>query len=143
VLAALGASRQQAEAMADHSLGMADPWDALVCFLERGLDLLCVNLGLRDIMIGPPLQETGELAAEFGSAGGDLLRRAARAGRVRDGLTAADLLLLQCALSEMARHCRGVHESLPRRFLQVFLDGIQVCAKPARGQPRLQPGRGL
>ncbi len=138
IVAAVGASHDQLAEIAADALATADPWEALVTFLERGLDLLSGNLGLRDVALGsyPAGDRPAGLSHWFGPVMGQLLERASAAGRLRDGVTAADLLVLQCALTELARHSRGVYEACPRRYLQIFIDGMEH----RDGQPGLGPG---
>jgi AcrR family transcriptional regulator len=141
ILAALGASHDQMAEIAADALAMADPWEALVTFLERGLEMLSGNLGLRDVALGshPAGDGPAGLSYRFGPVIDQLLERASAAGRLRDGVTAADLLVLQCTLTELARHSRDVHEPYPRRYLQIFMDGIRY----RDGQPALGHGASL
>ena len=141
IQAALGASHDEMAAIAADALAMADPWEALVTFLERGLEVLSANLGLRDVALASPAAAGGPalLSHRFGRVIDELLARASAAGRLRPGVSTADLLVLQCTLTELARHSRDVYEPYPHRYLQIFIDGIQY----RHGQPVLGPGASL
>ena len=68
IVAAVGASHDQLAEIAADALATADPWEALVTFLERGLDLLSGNLGYGTSRLAPIRPGTGLPGCPIGSA---------------------------------------------------------------------------
>lgn len=102
-------------------------WDGLVLLLDRGLAVLASNLGLREIALGSGAHQAYEAAANrFVPFVETLLRRAEAEGDIRAGVTVEDLMMVQCMVSEVARHSVGIRPDAWRRYLQLLMDGIRV-----------------
>ena len=116
------------------ALAADDPWDGLVLFLDRAADLLAANLGLREVALGaaPESELFAGLRARFEPVAEELIARAHAGGQLDEGVGPADVLVLLCVLTEVARHSPE-GSRLYRRYLQMFLEG----ARRADGRPAL------
>lgn len=125
-------------AAAVDSTRMADPWQAVECFLQRSLELQVADRGLKELMLGA--SEDGHARLERAKDSiqplvEEILERARRAGVVREDLTATDLFMLQHAISEAADFTREQAPDAWRRLLTVVLDGL----RPDRRRPSAMP----
>ena len=116
---------------------MSDPWEALVHFLERSMELQVEDRGLKELLLG-----TGTAHARIERGRQQIqpiveaiLGRAQQAGVVREDLTVADLLLLQHAIGEAAEYTREVAPEVWRRIMLIALDGL----RPDRRRPSPMP----
>jgi AcrR family transcriptional regulator len=124
-------------AVATASLEMSDPWEALVHFLERSMELQVENRGLKELVHGTT---TGHARIEQGRQQiqplvDAVLHRAQQARVVRDDLTITDLPLLQHAIGEVADYTRETSPEAWRRVMLIALDGL----RPDRRRPSPMP----
>jgi AcrR family transcriptional regulator len=124
-------------AVATASLEMPDPWEALVHFLERSMELQVENRGLKELLRGTT---TGQASIEqarqqIQPVVEAVLHRAQQAGVVREDLTITDLPLLQHAVGEVADYTREVSPETWRRIMLIALDGL----RPDRRRPSPMP----
>jgi AcrR family transcriptional regulator len=124
-------------AVATASLEMSDPWEALVHFLERSMELQVENRGLKELLHGTT---TGQARIEqarqqIQPVVEAVLHRAQQARVVRDDLTITDLPLLQHAIGEVADYTREVSPEAWRRIMLIALDGL----RPDRRRPSPMP----
>lgn len=107
-----------------------DPWDGIVMFLQRSLELQTANRGFKQHMfshdehalrarerITPPVER--------------LFARAHRAGALAPGLDPTDLLLLSFAISEASDFVHRNHPELWRRQMHYLLEGMRNRPSPA------------
>jgi AcrR family transcriptional regulator len=124
-------------AVATASLEMSDPWEALVHFLERSMELQVENRGLKELLHGTT---TGQARIEqarqqIQPVVEAVLHRAQQARVVRDDLTITDLPLLQHAIGEVADYTREASPHAWRRIMLIALDGL----RPDRRRPSPMP----
>jgi AcrR family transcriptional regulator len=124
-------------AAATNSLETSDPWEALVSFLERSMELQVKDRGLKELLLETSTAhariEQGRQAIEPIVA--TILGRAQEAGVVRDDIIVSDLLLLQHAIGEAAEYTREVAPEVWRRVMSIALDGL----RPDRRRPSPMP----
>jgi len=124
-------------AMATESVEMTDPWEALVHFLERSMELQVKDRGLKELLLGT---STAHARIEQGRQQiqpivAAILQRAQDAGVVRGDIAVSDLLLLQHAVGEAADYTREVAPEAWRRVMLIALDGL----RPDRRRPSPMP----
>ncbi len=124
-------------ATASASLEIEDPWDGLVHFIERSLELQVADRALKELLLST---STAHARIELGRRQIQpiveaVLDRARRAGAVREDFVVSDLLLLQHAVSEAAAYTQEVAPEAWRRVLQIALDGL----RPDRRRPTPMP----
>jgi AcrR family transcriptional regulator len=119
------------------ALAVADPWTALVGFIETTLEMLAEDRGLKELLHG-----TGRGQANLERARQEilpitarLLERAQASGAIRTDVTVPDLQLAQYALSELATATHDVDPEVWRRILVILLDGL----RPDRRRPSPMP----
>jgi AcrR family transcriptional regulator len=118
---------------ASESLELADPWAAVVSFLERSLELQAEDRGLKEVLLS---SAHGQARVEHARQEIEplvvaLLERARAAGVIREDLEVHDLLLLQHAVGEVADYTREADPQVWRRMLVIVLDGL----RPDRRRP--------
>jgi AcrR family transcriptional regulator len=124
-------------AVATSSLEMSDPWEALVHFLVRSMELQVEDRALKEL-----LHSTTEAHARVERGRRQIqpvveaiLVRAQQAGVVREDLAITDLPLLQHAIGEVADYTREVSPEAWRRIMLIALDGL----RPDRRRPSPMP----
>ena len=133
------------EAILNEVLACPDPWEGLVLYLERALQIQAQDLGMAQILSGQHARpEKYDWSRDrLAPLVEKIAERARLAGVVRDDLTGVDLILLQVSLTALAKVAHGRAESvgredlaeLYRRYLWVFLDGL----RPGRDAPSELP----
>jgi len=124
-------------AAAADSAEMPDPWEALVHFLERSMEMQVKDRGLKELLLGTTtaharIEQARQQIRPIVAA---LLDRAQQAGVVRDDINVPDLMLLQHAIGESADYTREVAPEGWRRLLSIALDGL----RPDRRRPSPMP----
>lgn len=114
---------------AEAALADSDGWRVLVDFLERVVDAdvhsLTVHLAgtfTPDPSMFPDVQRAGELNDE-------IIRRAAASGRLREGVTTADLGLVLEACAAITLPDKERTAQLRRRVLAMLVDGLAASGK--------------
>jgi AcrR family transcriptional regulator len=119
------------------SLEMSDPWEALVHFIERSLELQVQDRALKELLHSTA---TGHARIEGARERiqpivEDIVGRAQQAGVVREDLASSDILLLQHAIGEAAEYTGEFAPEAWRRVLVIALDGL----RPDRRRPSPMP----
>jgi AcrR family transcriptional regulator len=123
--------------LAEEGLADPDPWQGLVGFLERGLDLQACNRGLKELLHntpeGSPLVEVARdrLLPLLGA----LVERARDAGALRADIEPQDLPLVQMMMGEIIDRTRDVDPDLWRRYLALVLSGLRAHPDPTAPLP--------
>ncbi len=124
-------------ATANASLEIDDPWDGLVYFIERSLELQVADRALKELLLSTTTAhariEKGR--SEIQPIVEAVLERAQDAGVVREDFAVSDLLLLQHAVNEAAAYTHEVAPEAWRRVLCIALDGL----RPDRRRPTPMP----
>jgi len=119
---------QEVAAVAQESLQDPDPWNGLVSFLERSLDMQFGDRGLNEIINTPSLGDArvSDARDRIAPLIQRLVERAKQHGAVRPDLEQSDVMFLQAAGSAIMNRSRAVAPDLYRRYLTMFLDGIRT-----------------
>ncbi len=137
LLAVVERRAQQLLAAADSALAHDDAGPGLRSFMHAAVELQICDRGFCDAM-DSNLFANERLRAVFRQVvrrAGDLLRRAQKAGRVRDDVTAEDITML---LSGIVRAGLILEDTMPgawQRYLDLVLDGLRPeGATPLHGK---------
>ena len=115
-----------------------DPWQGVERFLHEMTEHRIADQGASDAakdhcILNPALEERRRRILDLMSA---LVRRAQKAGVVRDDLTGQDLgMLVSAAGAASGLPFPGLRDDLWKRYLGVILDGIRP-----EGATKLRPG---
>jgi hypothetical protein len=123
--------------VATASLEMSDPWEALVHFLERSMELQVQDRALKELLNSTTAAHARveRRRRQIQPIVEAILARAQQAGVVREDLTITDLPLLQHAIGEVADYTREVSPEAWRRIMLIALDGL----RPDRRRPSAMP----
>jgi AcrR family transcriptional regulator len=118
--------------LAEEALADPDPWQGLVGFLERGLDLQACNRGLKELLHDRP---EGSALVERARDRllplvGELVEHARDAGALRADVQPQDLPLIQMMIGEVIDRTRHVDPELWRRYLELVLRGLRAHPDP-------------
>lgn len=121
-------SLRQVADLAQECLGVADPWQGLVSFLEGSLQMQFGDRGLTQIMNAPTLGLTrvADARDRIAPLFEQLVERARAAGVVRPDFDQSDIIFVQLAVASIMGSTRDVAPDLYRRYLTMFLDGIRA-----------------
>ena len=122
---------------AQEGLAIDDPWDGLVHFMTRTTELQTADRGLRELMTSSheAHARVAGARARIAPLALKLLKRAQRAGVVRDDLAVYDLPMIQLALTAIADYTRDTRPETWRRLQAIVLDGL----RPDRDGPSQLP----
>jgi AcrR family transcriptional regulator len=111
----------------DRTLGIEDPWLALVAYFEEACGFFATDRGLSDLMVQgmPRSRVLDELRAKGDLLMRTLLERAQHAGVVRADVDLSDVILLFCALQRLVPAVELVCPGSWRRHLAITLDGLR------------------
>ena len=124
-------------AVCDRALAQEDPWQGIVAFLEGSIGAQASDRGLRELALSSPRGH--EYAAEarrvLKPKTEELVARAHRAGSLRPGITATDLVVVQLMLSTVLGPFGDAATEGWRRFLPLVIDGLRAeCTTPLPGE---------
>lgn len=126
---------EELEKVLGDALAEPDPWDGLVQYLERSLEVQAKDRGMAQVFSGqyarPQKYDWGR--DQLAPLVERVADRAREAGLLRDDVTGSDLILLQVALNAVAKTSqdgrtpddRDDAGELYRRYLWIFLDGLR------------------
>jgi AcrR family transcriptional regulator len=118
----------QVVCLANRSLEMDDPWQALVTFVTESLELQAGNRGLKEFLMFNVTSETmTDCRARLLPVIEQIVARAHAAGVLRPGITAFDLGMVPLMLGPVIDGCRSVQPDLWRRSLDIVLMGLRAC----------------
>jgi AcrR family transcriptional regulator len=114
--------------LAEAALAEPDPWQALVCYLERMAEAMAGDAGLRQLMLFSPY--AGERIAyarqKFSPFGQALIRKAQATGQARADLETTDFPFMILMLSTAADYAQDVRPGIWRRYLTLLIDGLSA-----------------
>jgi AcrR family transcriptional regulator len=115
-------------AVAEGALTSDDPWQGVVTFLERGLELQAADRGLREVVLGSSVgRERLERARDrIKPLVDELVVRAQAAGELRADAHGTDLPLIHLMLCAVVDYTREVEPEVWRRFLTIVIDGLRT-----------------
>jgi AcrR family transcriptional regulator len=121
-------------ALAEQAGLAVDPWQGLVQFLERQLELEAGNRGLGELLRGG--HKSSELVVRCRTRLTPLVaamvERAVRNGQLPPGVTPADLVAVHLMVGAVVDAARDADPQLWRRALAVALAGLQHAGLPVR-----------
>jgi AcrR family transcriptional regulator len=115
-------------ALAQAGLAHERPWEGLVHFLERSMELQCADRGLKELLFDPShgherVAKARERVAPLVFA---LVDRAQESGDLRQDVAGPDFPLVQIMVGTIIDATRDVEPEVWRRFLGIVLDGLRV-----------------
>jgi AcrR family transcriptional regulator len=124
-------------ALAEQALEADDPWDGLVGFMERSVELQAQDRGLKELLFGAAhgRERVARGRELIKPKVGQVLARAQASGDVRADLATADVPLTLIMLGTIADYAREVEPQQWKRQLALVLDGL----RPARDAPTPLP----
>ncbi|WP_022929053.1 TetR/AcrR family transcriptional regulator [Patulibacter americanus] len=116
--------------VAEEALAIDDAWEGLEHFFRVALEKQAHNRGLKELLLGAGISESGGC----GPRGRDrieplvvrLVERAHDAGALRPDASPYDVPLVQLMVSAVADYTRDVDPEVWRRLLTVVLDGLRA-----------------
>ena len=111
----------------EQALESEDAWEALIGFLEYGLELQAADRGLKDLLLSTAhgrdrIAAVRERLAPIADA---LVERAQQAGRLRPDLQGTDFALLHVMVGATIDFTRDVEPEAWRRALGIVIDGLR------------------
>lgn len=113
--------------VADRALGRDDPWQGIVDYLEGSIGLQAGDRGLKELALSSPhsREYVAEARQMLKARVDELVARAHRAGSLRPGIEATDLVMVQLMLSTVSGQSQGIEPEAWRRFLPLVIDGLR------------------
>jgi AcrR family transcriptional regulator len=114
--------------MAQQALAEADPWDALVGFLERGQELQASNRGLKELVLstGYGRERVACMRDRMAPLVHALVERAQASGQLRPDVEGTDLPLIQVMLGGIVDFTRDIDPETWRRMFAIIVDGLRA-----------------
>ena len=126
-------------AFAEDALELPDPWDGVVHYLTRVVELQTLDRGFKDL-IAARLREEDALAparARLEPLVARIVERAQAAGALRADVTVADVSVLLWATGRVVECSEPVSPGQWRRFLALALDGLRPVGATPLPEPPL------
>lgn len=113
--------------VADQAMEISDPWEGVVFLLEKLQSKQAEDRGLAEILVRGDrgTERVARSRDKLVPATERVLARARDAGKLRAGITAADVRILGLALTAVTEYSRQVSPDLWRRYLTLILDGMR------------------
>jgi len=113
--------------LARHAYGEPDPWQALVSFLERSVEIMASDRGLRQMLMFAAYGHDRVTYAKdrMRPAVGRIVERAQAAGQVRADLAPTDIPVIEFMLAATAEYAQNVRRDIWRRYLALWLDALR------------------
>ena len=130
-------------ALADEAMAIENPWEGLVTFLTRMVELQASDRGLKDVMLGSARgrERVARLRDQLRPRGEALVARAKAAGMLRPDFDVSDVPLLQMMVAAIADVAPPDRPDLWRRYLRLLVEGIRAEGTPR--EPLPDPPLGL
>ena len=111
-------------ALAERALEQADPWEALVEFMESAQALQVENRGLKELMLDTPqgCERVAGVRGRLVPLTEQLVARAHASGQLRPDVERSDLKLIQTTLGAAA----DLEPDGWRRMLAIVVDGLRA-----------------
>jgi AcrR family transcriptional regulator len=107
-----------------------DPWDALVCFLDRAITLHGGDKALKEIVFSTAHghERVSGARERIKPLVAGLVDRAQQAGELREDFEITDTPVIQLMLTAVIEYAGDVEPDLWRRYLAIVLDGMRAGA---------------
>jgi AcrR family transcriptional regulator len=114
--------------LAQQALAEADPWEALVGFLERGQALQATNRGLKELLLSTRYgrERVACVRERIAPLADALVERAQASGQLRPDVEGTDLPLIQVMLGGIVDFTRDVDPDTWRRVFAIIVDGLRA-----------------
>jgi AcrR family transcriptional regulator len=114
--------------LAQQALAEADPWEALVGFLERGQALQASNRGLKELLLSTRYgrERVACVRERMAPLVDALVERAQASGQLRPDVEGTDLPLIQVMLGGIVDFTRDVDPDTWRRLFAIIVDGLRA-----------------
>ena len=111
------------------ALKIQDPWQALVTFMVKALEIQAHDRGLKELAMGSSRGTALACRAQelFEPLVNELVDRCHEAKILRAGVGMQDLLLIPIMVGGVMDSARTVDPDLWRRTLTIALDGLRIC----------------
>jgi len=118
--------------VAEDACAAADPWQAVVSYLEYTAAAMAGDTGLRQLMMFATYDRDQVCYARdrMGPVITRLVQRAQAAGDQRGDFAATDVKMIAFMLASLAEYAAAVTPDVWRRYLAMLVDGL----RPARGE---------
>lgn len=116
------------EAVIDRALAEPDPWRSVVAYLEGSIELQSCDRGLKELVLSSQHHRefVSEARARLKPRVDELVERAQRAGALRPGIEATDLVMVQLMFGAVTDAMADGSTGDWRRFLPLLLDGLSA-----------------
>lgn len=116
--------------LVEEALDCPDPWEGLVGFLQRALELQVADRGFKELLLGTceGRSRVARAREEMRPRAEELVQRAKSAGVLREDFAPQDLPLLQMMLGAVVDATQSVSPDLWRRFFALVVDGMRADA---------------
>lgn len=137
--------------LAHDGLAIADPWEGIVAFMERSLELQATDRGLKELLFDTAhgQHRVAHAREQLAPVVTELFERARLAGCLRDDVEGPDMPVLQLMVGTVLDFSRDVSPELWRRYLTIVLDGLRARREdatplpvPALDEPQLDVAMG-
>lgn len=126
----------QATALAERAAKAEDPWEGLVEFLERTLDLMVAHRGLHDVLSpGHTSEWLDRLDERAEPLLQQVIRRGQRSGAIRKDLAASDLGVILQMLAVVTDIPAADDTRLRQRYVGLILAGLRPAGVKLPGRP--------
>ncbi|HEY1508322.1 MAG TPA: TetR/AcrR family transcriptional regulator [Solirubrobacteraceae bacterium] len=118
-----------------------DPWHGLVTFLESALAVQAGDRAVKELLFVAPggVERVGRMRAQMLPLGTELVERAQSSGKLRSGIAAQDMPLLQLMIGTIIDVSRDYEPELWRRFLAIVVQGLRADPQPPEQLPAPPP----
>jgi AcrR family transcriptional regulator len=118
--------------VAEDACAAADPWRAVVFYLEYAAAAMAGDTGLRQLMMFATYDRDQVCYARdrMGPVITRLVQRAQASGDLRGDFEATDVKMIAFMLASLAEYAAAVTPDVWRRYLTMLIDGL----RPARGE---------
>jgi AcrR family transcriptional regulator len=119
---------QELVSLAQQALEEADPWDALVGFLERVQTMHACNRGLNELMLSSAYgrERVACVRERMAPLANALVQRAQASGQLRPDVQGTDLPLIHVMLGGIVDFTRDVDPNTWRRLFAMIVDGLRA-----------------
>jgi AcrR family transcriptional regulator len=113
-------------AIAERALEMPDPVQALLWFLDRWMEAMASNMGLRQLLMFATYagDRVSYARDRFAPLVGALVTRAQAGGQIRADLAGTDIPFIGLMLSSAAEYAHDASPEIWRRYLTLIIDGM-------------------
>ena len=130
--------------VAEDACTAADPWQAVVSYLEYGAAAMAGDTGLRQLMMFGTYDRDQVCYARdrMRPVITRLVQRAQASGDLRGDFEATDVKMIAFMLASLAEYAAAVTPDVWRRYLAMLIDGLRPSRADGIRAPGARPDRG-